>query len=57
VNGNPRYDISFDDGTIATSQSDASFCYAINNPEFRNRQVEVTFTRAGRVAHIEPVQS
>lgn len=57
VNGNPRYRVHFTDGSSALTQSDAGFCYAINNPEFRDAPVLVEFTRAGRIAHIAPAGS
>jgi hypothetical protein len=54
VNGNPRYDVIFTDGQIVRTSSDAGFCYAISNPEFRDGHVRVWFTRAGRIEHMEP---
>lgn len=53
ANGNPRYRVHFTDGTDAITSSDRSFCYAIANPEMRG-DVEVTYTRAGRIEHIAP---
>ncbi len=55
VNGNPRYRVTFDDGSSAITQSDAMFCYAITNPEMRS-DVIVTYTRAGRIADITPAK-
>ena len=52
VNGNPRFRIHFEDGGSAITQSDAGFCYAIENREFRGVDVEVTYTRAGRISDI-----
>lgn len=59
VNGNPRYRITFTDGSSAVSQSDAGFCYSINNQEFRDVPVKVTFIKNrnpngdDRIRHIE----
>ena len=51
-NGNPRFNVRFTDGTSATTMSDASFCYGLENPELRNVPVVVTYTRAGRIEDI-----
>lgn len=53
VNGNPRYRVTFTDGTSAVTQSDASFCYGITNPDMRG-ELEVTYTRAGKIADMRP---
>jgi hypothetical protein len=55
-NGNPRYRVHFTDSSSAITSSDAAFCYGINNPEMRG-ELSVVFTRAGRIAHMEPVGS
>jgi hypothetical protein len=55
VNGNPRYRVHFTDGSSALTTSDAMFCYSINNREMRDVPLVVTWTRAGRIAHLEPV--
>jgi hypothetical protein len=55
VNGNPRYRIHFDDGSSAITSSDSAFCYALNNPGYVGHHVEVTFTRAGRVSDVRPI--
>lgn len=52
--GNPRYRVHFTDGSSAVTQSDASFCYGLTNRENFGVPVRVTWTRAGRIAHIEP---
>jgi hypothetical protein len=55
-NGNPRYRLEFADATSAITSSDISDAYAIGNPGLRERcYVRVKFTRAGRIAQIEPV--
>ena len=57
VNGNPRFRIHFTDGSSAVSQSDAAFCYGLENRENFGVDVVVTFTKAGRVADLRTVQS
>jgi hypothetical protein len=52
VNANPRYRIHFTDGTAALTQSDASCAYGIDDPEFRDTPLTVTFTRAGRIRYL-----
>lgn len=57
VNGNPRFTFTFSDGTDAISSSDASFNYEVGNPGYRvGDLVEITFTRAGRIAYMSAVQ-
>lgn len=54
VNGNPRYAFTFGNGNRAILSSDAAVGYEIGNPGYREGDtVEVTFTRAGRVATME----
>lgn len=57
TNGNPRYKVWFSGGGWAVTQSDAAISYEINNPEFRDTDVEITFTRAGRISFAKPVRS
>lgn len=53
--GNPRFRIAFTDGSSAITSSDAAFCYAVGNSDMREGSpVSVEFTRAGRIAHMEP---
>jgi hypothetical protein len=54
-NGNPRYHVYFTDGTDAITSTDHGFVYAINNPEMRG-DVEVTYTKAGRIEHMSPAK-
>ena len=49
VNGNPRFRVTFTDGTVAQTQTDSSIAYSLENPEYRNVPVVVHFTRAGRI--------
>lgn len=53
VNGNPRFRVTLDNGTIAITQSDAAINYGIANPEYRDVPLRVTFTKAGRISHLE----
>jgi uncharacterized protein (DUF1684 family) len=53
ANDNPRYRVHFTDGSSAITSSDAGFCYGINNPDMRG-EVDVYFTRAGRIEHMAP---
>lgn len=56
VNANPQYRVHFADGTSALTSSDAAIAYEIANPEYRDATVELTLTRAGRIAYARPVQ-
>ncbi len=57
VNGNPRYRITFTDGSSAVTSSDRSFAYEMGNPGMREGStVSVEFTRAGRISHMQPVK-
>lgn len=53
--GNPRWKVTFTDGTVMHTQSNASVNYGIENTEHRNVPLTVTTSRAGRITHIEPV--
>lgn len=50
--GNPRYEITFTDGTVAQTQSDASVNYGITNPEYQGVTLKVSFTR-GKITHVK----
>lgn len=51
TNGNPRYRLEWVNGSQAMTSSDASCAYEVGNPGYREGDtVEVTFTRAGRIA-------
>lgn len=49
--GNPSYWISFTDGTIARTQSDASIAYSATNRDQHGVPLDVVFTRAGLIAY------
>lgn len=63
VNGNPRYRVFFVDGSNAITLTDAAINYSIGNPEIVGNprlgvpvpNVEVTFTKNGRIADVRPV--
>lgn len=51
--GNPRFRVTFTNGLVAQTQTDSSVGYSIENPEYRNVPVVVSFTRAGRIYGVE----
>jgi hypothetical protein len=58
VNGNPRYRVTFTDGSSALTKSDSSVAYDIQNLSHsreRGRDLLVTWTRAGRIEMLKPV--
>lgn len=55
ANGNPRYRIHFTDGSSAITASDASFCYGIENREYRDVPLVIVWTRAGRISNVAHV--
>lgn len=57
TNGNPRFLVTFTDGTTAQTQTDASIGYSIENPEYRDVPVKVFTTPAGRIWNVETVES
>jgi hypothetical protein len=50
-NGNPRFDVAFSDGTVATTQSDASVSYDVTNKRNSGEKLDVTLTKAGKISH------
>jgi hypothetical protein len=53
-NGSPRYRVTFDNGLVAQTQSDASINYGITNPEYRNVPLDVYVTRSGKISDLRP---
>jgi hypothetical protein len=49
TNGNPRFRVTFTNGLVAQTQTDSSIGYSIENPEYRDVPLVVSFTRAGRI--------
>lgn len=56
ANGNPRFRVTFTNGEVAQTQTDASIGYSIENSEFRDVPVRVSFTRAGRIFDLRVVK-
>jgi hypothetical protein len=52
-NGNPRFRVTFTNGHVAQTQSDASISYAIENPEYRDVPLHVEFSSAGKITHLK----
>lgn len=52
VNGNPRFRVTFTDGSVADTMSDAGFAYGLENREYRNTPVVVTYTRNGKIRDV-----
>lgn len=57
MNGNPRFRVYFTDGSVHQTMTDAGLGYEIENPEFRNAPLTVTFTARGRIRHATPEQA
>ena len=54
TSGNPRFRVSFTDGTAARTMSDAAVNYGLGNPEFRGVPLTVTFTVHGNIRYARP---
>lgn len=52
VNGNPRYTVVFDDGSVIETQSDSAINYGITNPEYRDQPHDAELSRAGRLVYL-----
>ena len=55
VNGNPRYRVLFEDGTMSTTSPDASVAWGLENPEYKNVDVKVTYER-GEIIYVNPIK-
>lgn len=53
ANGNPRFKVTFTDGTVAQTQTDGQIGYTLENSEYRDVRVKVFYTRAGRIWNVE----
>lgn len=51
-NGNPRFTVTFTDGTVATTGVDSSVAYELENSENQGVPLVVRFTPAGRVVGV-----
>lgn len=54
VNGNPRYEVIFTDGTSARIKPDAMISHGITNSEYQGVPLVVTFDRAGHIIRVQP---
>lgn len=55
TNGNPKFEIGFDDATTAKTQTDSAFCYAVGNPDMRvGSRVVVRYSKSGTIAGMGP---
>ena len=50
VNGNPTYDVTFDNGYTYRMSSDTSLAYGITNPEYRESAHQFELTKPTRNA-------
>lgn len=55
VNGNGRFKITFDDGSSAITQTDSSVSYDVENLSRYEGDLEVKFSRAGRIVSLDKV--
>lgn len=55
VNGNPRYRVTFADGTDARTGIDSQIGYSITNSDLHRVPVEVTFDGRGNLIDARPV--
>ena len=53
VNSNPAFRVTFTDGQTARTGTDSAVAYEIENPEYRDVPLLVTFTRAGRIVNVQ----
>lgn len=56
TNGNPTFDVFFEDAPTARTQTDASVGYEIDNPEWLGARVMVTVTPSGRIRYVQHVK-
>lgn len=55
--GNPRFRVVFSDGTTALTTPDASCAYGIENREYRENDVVVTFNGRGTIDYLNVAPS
>jgi hypothetical protein len=56
TNGNPRFRVMFDNGTIAVTETDAQLGYLIGNPGLGiGDTVWVSTSASGAITHMRPV--
>jgi len=54
VNGNPRFRVTFTDGAVMQTQTDAMIGYSIENLEYRDVPLHVSTSHAGRITDLVP---
>lgn len=54
VNGNPRYRVTFTDGTSAPTQPDSGWAYGAENPEHLGVPLEVHYNGRGHITYARP---
>lgn len=52
-NDNPRFRVTIDGYGQFPTQPDASIAYAIENPEYRGREVKIHLNGRGHIVHVE----
>jgi hypothetical protein len=55
VNGNPRYIVTFTDGTSIRTQGDSMLGYSVENPEYRDVPLKLEVNGRGTLSGLEPV--
>lgn len=53
----PRFRVTFTDGQTAQTESGSQVNYCIENSEYQDTPVEVTFNSKGLITHVRPVAS
>lgn len=53
TNGNPRFAVTFTNGQTAETGKDSQVAYKIENSEYQDVPVVVTFTPAGRIVNVQ----
>lgn len=56
TNGNPRFVVTFTDGSSAQTQTDAGFAYGLDSREYVGVPVLVAFSRAGRITDVKKMR-
>lgn len=53
-NGNPRWELLFNDGSHAATGKDSAVGYEIDNPEWQQQEIQVLLDRRGQIVGIRP---
>lgn len=54
-NGNPSYTVELQKSGTRLTMSDAMFSYGLTNRENFENDLEITFTKAGRIRTLRPI--